>query len=75
MKRNDTTITHFQDYNYLGVIFDSSGADKGEIERRITITKKIISCLNDFIWNKNVTKKRKLIIYETQVKKEPIIRI
>ncbi|XP_044760299.1 uncharacterized protein LOC123317755 [Coccinella septempunctata] len=61
-------ITHCQNYNYLGVIFDSTGTDNHEIERRITTAKKAISCLNGILWNKNITKRRKFNIYETLVK-------
>ncbi|XP_044745272.1 uncharacterized protein LOC123307119 [Coccinella septempunctata] len=61
-------ITYCLDYNYLGVIFDSTGTDNKEIERRITTAKKARSCLNGILWNKNISKRRKFNIYETLVK-------
>ena len=36
-----------------------------EIKYRISQTRKAISALNSILWHKNITKNRKLYIYET----------
>lgn len=52
---------------YLGVIFDSTGTDTKEIEKRMIQTKRIIECLNEIFWSKEITKKGNST-YEAMIK-------
>jgi hypothetical protein len=47
---------------------NQGGIDDQEIRNRITKARKIITCPNDILWNKCITKKRRISIYETMVK-------
>jgi len=50
---------------YLGTKIDQSGDNTTEIKHRISQTRKAINALNSFWWHKNITKNRKLCIYQT----------
>lgn len=53
-------VSIYNEYKYLGRTFNREGIDDQEINIRITQARKIIAGLNGILWNKNITKKRKL---------------
>jgi hypothetical protein len=61
-------IESCQEYKYLGVIFDTSGTDDGEIRSRVIKAGKCIACLNGILWSKDIRKERKLNIYNALIK-------
>ena len=50
---------------YLGTKIDQLGDNTTEINYRISQTRKAINSLNSIWWHKNITKNRKLHIYQT----------
>jgi adenylate cyclase class IV len=50
---------------YLGTKIDQSGDNTIEIKHRISQTRKAINALNSIRCHKNITKNRKLYIYQT----------
>ena len=64
----DNEIEFCQECKYLGVIFDTSGADDKEIRSRVIQTRKCIGGLNGMLWNKDIRKKRILNIYTALIK-------
>jgi len=50
---------------YLGTKIDQTGDNKTEIKHRINQTRKAINALNSIWWHKDITKNRKLYIYQT----------
>jgi len=50
---------------YLGTKIDQLGENTTEIKHRISETRKGITALNLIWWHKNITKNRKLYIYQT----------
>lgn len=65
---NAEEIAACAEYTYLGTIFDHTGTDEKDIRHRITQTRKVIGCLNGILWNNNITRRRKLNIYNTIIK-------
>ena len=61
-------IEFFQEYKYLGVIFDTSRTDDKEIRSRTIQARKCIACLNGILWSKDIRKERKLNIYNALIK-------
>jgi hypothetical protein len=57
-----------REYNYFGVIFDTSGTDDKEIRSRVIQARKYIACLNGILWSKDIRKERKLNIYNALIK-------
>jgi len=53
------------DCTYLGTKIDQLGDNTTEIKHRISQTRKAINALNSIWWHKNITKSRKLYIYQT----------
>ena len=51
--------------SYLGTIIDQLGENTAEIKHRINQARKAINALNSVWWQKNITKYRKLYIYQT----------
>jgi hypothetical protein len=64
----DNEIEFCQEYQYLGVIFDTSGTDDKEIRSRVIQGRRCIACLNRILWSEDVRKERKLNIYNTLIK-------
>ena len=52
---------------YLGTKIDQLANNTTEIKHRIRQTRKAINALNSIWWHKNVTKNRKLFIYQTVI--------
>jgi len=50
---------------YLGTKTDQLGDNTTEIKHRISQTRKVVNALNFIWWHKNITKNRKLYIYQT----------
>ena len=50
---------------YLGTKTDQLGDNTTEIKHRSNQTRKAINTLNSILWHKNITKNRKLYIYQT----------
>jgi len=50
---------------YLGTKIHQTGDNATEIKHRINQTRKDINALNSIWWHKDVTKNRKLYIYQT----------
>jgi len=50
---------------YLGTKIDQLGDNTTEIKHRINQTRKAKNVLNSIWWHKNITKNRKLYIYQT----------
>jgi hypothetical protein len=50
---------------YLGTKIDQLGDNTIEIKHKISQTKQAINALNSIWWHKNITKNRKLHIYQT----------
>ena len=50
---------------YLGTKIDQSGDNRAQIKHRISQTRKAINTLNSIWGHKNITKNRKLYIYQT----------
>jgi len=50
---------------YLGTKKDQLGDNTTEIKHRSNQTRKAINTLNSILWHKNITKNRKLYIYQT----------
>ena len=50
---------------YLGTKTDRTGDNKTEIKHIINQTRKAINALNSIWWHKDITKNRKLYIYQT----------
>lgn len=65
---NNDTIEGCDNYKYLGVTIDKTGRDEKEIRERITQGRRALKRLNSIWWNKNITKNRKLNIYDVMVK-------
>jgi hypothetical protein len=57
-----------QEYEYLGVIFDTGETDNKEIRSRVIQARKCIACLNGILWSKDIRKERKLNIYNALIK-------
>ena len=51
--------------SYLGTKIDQYGDNTTEIKHRISQTREAINALNSIWWHKNITKNRKLCIYQT----------
>jgi len=43
--KRDSEIEFFQQYKYLGVIFDTGGTDDKELRQRVKQARKCIACL------------------------------
>ena len=52
---------------YLGTKIDQLGDNTTEIKHRISQTRKAINALNSIWWQRNITKNRKLYIYQTMI--------
>jgi hypothetical protein len=50
---------------YLGTKIDQLGDNTTEIKHRISQTRKAINALYSIWWQKNITKNRKLYMYQT----------
>ena len=50
---------------YLGTKIDQLGDNITEIKHKISQTRKAINALNSIWWHKNISKNRKLYIYQT----------
>ena len=50
---------------YLGTKIDQLRENTTQIKHRISQTRKAINALNSIWWHKNITKNRKLYIYQT----------
>jgi hypothetical protein len=50
---------------YLDTKIDQTGNNTTEIKHRINQTRKAINDLNSIMWHKDITKNRKLYIYQT----------
>ncbi|KAL3276998.1 hypothetical protein HHI36_012360, partial [Cryptolaemus montrouzieri] len=48
--------------------FDDTGTDGREIEKRLTQAKQVIGFLNSVFWSGEITKGRKMRVYEAMVK-------
>lgn len=72
---NNKTTTNCQEYNYLGVIFDSTRTDNREKEIKIIEQKKAKRYQNVIIWSKSITKKRKFIASGSREKIESRIKL
>jgi len=58
-------ITKCTECTYLGIKIDQLGDGTTEIQHRISQTRKAINVLNSIWWHKNITKNRKLYMYQT----------
>ena len=56
---------HYAECTYLGIKTDQTGDNTTEIKYRINQTRKAIKVLKSIWWHKNITKNRKLYIYQT----------
>jgi hypothetical protein len=65
---NGDIITGCTEFRYLGIIFTNVGRDSKNIRYRVTQARKIIGALNVVWWSKNITKKRKKMIYNSMIK-------
>lgn len=45
------------DYKYLRTIFNTDGTNDQEINTTVIQARKAIKCLNELLWNENVTKR------------------
>ena len=52
---------------YLGTKIDQLGDNTTEIKHKISQTRKAINALNSIWWQRNITKNRKLYIYQTMI--------
>jgi hypothetical protein len=57
-----------KEYKYLRITLNQEGTDDSEINNGITKARRIVACLNDILWSKNIIKKKKFNKYETMVK-------
>lgn len=57
-----------ESYKYLGVRVSKDGEDKVEIKERIAQGRRVISRLKSIWWHKDISKGRKMQIYNTVVK-------
>jgi len=64
----DSEMEFCQEYKYLGVIFDTSGADDKEIRSRVIQARKCIACLKGILWSEDIRNERKLNIYNALIK-------
>ncbi|XP_018369959.1 PREDICTED: uncharacterized protein LOC108765651 [Trachymyrmex cornetzi] len=60
-------LKNVREYKYLGIIFDKTRTDKKEINSRIIQARRAIRYLDDILWSREISKKRKYI-YETMIK-------
>ena len=58
-------IKPYIECTYLGTKIDQLGDNTAEIKHRISQTRKAINASNSIWWHKNITKNRKLYIYQT----------
>jgi len=58
-------IKPYTECTYLGTKINQLGNNTAEIKHRISQTRKAINALNSTWWHKNITKNRKLYIYQT----------
>jgi len=58
----ESEIEFCQEYKYLGLIFDTNGADDKEIRSRVIQGRKCIACLNGILWSEDIRMERKLNI-------------
>jgi hypothetical protein len=65
---NGDITTGCTEYKYLGSIFTKDGRDTKNIRHRVTQVRKIIGALNGIWCSKDITKKRKMMIYNSMVK-------
>jgi hypothetical protein len=54
---------------YLGTKIDQSGDNTTEIKHRTSLSRKAINALNSIWWHKNMTKNRKLYIYQSIIQR------
>lgn len=54
-------------FKYLGVLLSSNGKSIDDINNKLSQGKRAIRQLNPVLWNKNITKRTKTIIYKTIV--------
>jgi hypothetical protein len=64
---NGDIITGCTEFRYLGTIFIKDGRDAKNIRHRVTQSRKIIGALHGVWWSKNVTRNRKMMIYNSMV--------
>jgi len=64
----DSEIEFCQEYEYLIVIFYTSGTGYKEIRSRLIQARKCIACLNGVLWSEDIRKERKLNIYNVLIK-------
>ena len=58
-------IKPYTECTYLGTKINQLGNNTAEIKHRISQTRKAINALNSIWWYKDITKNRKLYIYQT----------
>ena len=61
-------IKNCSEYTYLGAKITSDGKHSKEINNRISIGRDAIRELNSILWDKRITRKRKILIYNTITK-------
>jgi len=64
----DVEIEFYQEYEYLGVIFDTSGTDNKDIRSRVIQARKCMAYLNGILWSKDKRKERKFNNYNALIK-------
>jgi len=64
----ESEIEFYQEYKYLGVIFDTSGTDDKEIRSRVIQARKCLACLNGILWSEDIRNGSKLNIYNALIK-------
>ena len=60
------TISHISEYVYLGVRITKDGNHEPEINGRINRGRAAISKLNSILWDRDVTSKKKRLIFIMQ---------
>ena len=65
---NGDIINGCTEFKYLGTIFTKNGRNTKNIRYRVTQARKITGALKGVWWSKNITRNRKMIIYNSMVK-------
>ena len=57
-----------EEFKYLGVKIDKEDRQENDIKNRINKGRAVTAMLNSVLWNRHITRKNKLLIYNSTVK-------
>jgi hypothetical protein len=64
----DLAFRECEEFKYLGVKIDKEDGQENYIKNRINKGRAVTATLNSVLWNRQITRKNKLLIYNSTVK-------